>query len=93
MQHISKSYFYNFCGQHSASAAATQNQTFKALLLFFRDVLHRDLSDMGKTVRAKRGRRLPEVLSPAEVRAVLEAVKDRTYQLMARLRAVRSAPA
>ncbi len=66
-------------------SASTQNQAFNSLLLFFRDVLRQDLSAMNKTVRAKRGARLPEVLSPAEVQAVLSEIEDRTYQLMARL--------
>lgn len=54
-------------------SSATQNQAFNALLFLFRDVLGRSLDDIRKTVRAKRGVRLPVVLSRAEVRQVFAA--------------------
>jgi len=56
-------------------SASTQNQAFSALLLLFREVLRRDLEEMAQTIRAKRGRRLPTVLSVSEVQALLEAVE------------------
>ena len=65
-------------------SASTQNQAFNALLLFFREVLHTELQNMAKTVRAKRGRKLPTVLSVQEVQLVLNEV-DQTYQLMTKL--------
>ncbi len=65
-------------------SASTQNQAFSALLLFFREVLHKDLDQMAKTVRARRGRRLPTVLSVAEVKKLLNAVEPR-YNLMVKL--------
>ena len=52
-------------------SASTQNQAFNALLFFHRFVLDADLGDMSATLRAKRGRKLPVVLSVDEVRAVL----------------------
>ena len=52
-------------------AASTQNQAFNALLFLYRNVLHVDLGDMSSTVRARRGRKLPVVLSPEETRAIL----------------------
>ncbi|MBI2570041.1 MAG: phage integrase N-terminal SAM-like domain-containing protein [Candidatus Schekmanbacteria bacterium] len=64
-------------------SASTQNQAFSALLLLFREVLRMDLAEMARTVRAKRGRRLPTVFSLAEVKALLAAVKSE-YQLMVR---------
>lgn len=51
-------------------SASTQNQAFNGLLFLFRDVLGRSLDDIRKTVRAKRGVRLPVVLSRGEVREV-----------------------
>lgn len=48
-------------------SSSTQNQAFNALLFLFRDVLGIELNDLGKTVRAKRGVRLPVVLSIEEV--------------------------
>jgi integron integrase len=65
-------------------SASTQNQAFSALLLLFREVLRTDLDDMAKTVRARRGQRLPTVLSVSEVQALLSAVEP-PYQLMVKL--------
>ncbi len=55
-------------GQVSAS---TQNQALAALLFLYRVLLERDL-DLEGVVRARQKRRLPVVLTPGEVRAVLE---------------------
>lgn len=55
-------------------SASTQNQAFNALLFLFRDVLGRSLDDIRATVRAKRGVRLPVVLSREEVRKVFSAM-------------------
>ncbi|MEE9910593.1 MAG: integron integrase [Deltaproteobacteria bacterium] len=55
--------------QHVSSS--TQNQAFNALLFLFRNVLRIDLKDLGQTVRAKRGPKLPTVLSINEVRQLL----------------------
>ena len=52
-------------------SASTQNQAFSALLLLFREVLRTDLGEMAQTVRAKRGRKLPTVLSVNEVQAAV----------------------
>jgi len=65
-------------------AASTQNQAFSALLFFFKRVLGRELGDLSDTVRAKRGRRLPVVLSSEEVRRFL-AMTEGTSGLMLRL--------
>jgi len=65
-------------------SASTQNQAFSALLLLFREILRTDLDAIAHTVRAKRGRKLPTVLSVAEVQALLEAVEPK-YLLMVRL--------
>ena len=48
-------------------SASTQNQAFSALLFMHRGVLGMELEDLRDTVRAKRGRKLPVVLSSAEV--------------------------
>jgi integrase len=52
-------------------AAGTQNQAFGALLFLFREILGVEVGDLGRTVRARRGERLPTVLSPDEVRRLL----------------------
>jgi integron integrase len=62
-------------------SASTQNQAFSALLMLFREVFQVDLRDLAPAVRAKRGRKLPVVLSVAEVRAVLDQV-DGLHRLL-----------
>lgn len=64
-------------------AASTQNQAFSALLFLFRHVLHREL-DVAGSVRARQRPRIPVVLSPEEVRRVLDALPER-HRLMARV--------
>ncbi len=51
-------------------ASSTQNQAFSALLFLFRDTLKIDVPDIN-AVRAKRGPKLPVVLSVEEVKALL----------------------
>jgi integron integrase len=65
-------------------AASTQNQALSALLFLYREVLGQDLPWMQDMVRAKRPARLPVVLTPGEVAAVLERMQG-THALMARL--------
>ena len=65
-------------------AASTQNQAFSALLFMCREVLRMDLGDLSQNVRARRGHRLPVVLSAEEVRAVLSKMSG-TPKLMAGL--------
>jgi integron integrase len=52
-------------------SASTQNQAMGALLFFYRHVLGRRLGALHTLQRAKRPVRLPVVLTPGEVRAVL----------------------
>jgi integron integrase len=52
-------------------SASTQNQALAALLFLYRHVLEKPLPALGEVVRAKRPRRLPVVLTRAEVRAVI----------------------
>lgn len=65
-------------------AAATQSQALSALLFLYREVLEITLPWLDGVTRAKPSRHLPVVLTPAEVRAVLDRM-DGTYGLMARL--------
>jgi len=65
-------------------AAATQNQALSALLFLYRDVLGRPLALPVDAVRAKRPKRLPAVLTRAEVGALL-AQLDGTAWVMASL--------
>jgi integron integrase len=63
-------------------SSSTQNQAFNALLFLFREVLKIDLHDLSKTVRAKRGPKLPAVLTQNEVRSLLEHLTGRELLLV-----------
>jgi len=65
-------------------AASTQNQALSALLFLYKEVLQRELAFIGGVIRVKRPPRLPVVLAPSEVRAVLAQV-EKPYRLMAEL--------
>ena len=64
-------------------AAATQNQALNALVFLYREVIGGELGWLDGFEPAKRGARLPEVLSRAEVQAVLAAMEG-TQGLIAR---------
>jgi len=53
-------------------AASTQNQALSALLFLYRHVLGVELGDIGAVPHARRPVTVPVVLSPGEVRAVLQ---------------------
>lgn len=57
-------------------AAATQNQAFNALLFLFRVCYGLDLSDMGSSVRAKRGKKMPVCFSEDEIGRFFESCDD-----------------
>lgn len=52
-------------------SASTQNQALSALLFLYRQVLGREVGDLGQVIRARRPKRLPVVLTREEVKAVL----------------------
>jgi integrase len=54
-------------------AASTQNQAFNALLFLYREVLKQPFENI-QAVRAKQPVRVPVVLTPEEVRQVIEAM-------------------
>ena len=64
-------------------AASTQNQALSALLFLYREVLKKDLGPVD-SVRAKKPKRLPTVMSREEARKVIGCMSG-TYQLMAKL--------
>ena len=74
--------FISHLATHQKVAASTQNQAFAALLMLSREALGLDVGDLGRTVRAKRGDRLPTVLSVEEVRRLF-AQMEGTLRLMA----------
>jgi integrase len=56
-------------------SSSTQNQALNALLFLFRDILKIAIDDLSQTVRAKRGQRLPVVLSVEEVQEIFKHVE------------------
>ncbi|NBF40762.1 MAG: integron integrase [Spirochaetes bacterium] len=65
-------------------ASSTQKQAFVALLFLFRHVLHRNIDDLSETVRVRKPRRLPVVLSRDEITRIFARLSD-TSLLMCRL--------
>ena len=65
-------------------SASTQNQALSAILFLYKQVLDRKLEWLGDVVRAKRPKRLPVVLSRAEVNQLLSML-DGSAALIAQL--------
>jgi site-specific recombinase XerD len=65
-------------------SASTQNQALCAILFLCRDILGVHIEEIANAVKAKRGSRLPVVLSVPEVAALLGAMRG-TTRLMASL--------
>jgi integrase len=60
-------------------SASTQNQALQALLFLYRQVLGIELPWLDNMTRASRPKRLPIVLSAAEVRAVLSHLEGTSW--------------
>jgi len=71
-----KNFLSHLALRHRVSSS-TQNQAFNALLFLFREVLKQDLNNLAGTVRAKRGMRLPVVLSVEEIKSLLSHLSGR----------------
>jgi integron integrase len=69
------SVFLNHLATEGHVSAATQNQALHALLFLYRHVLGRDMGLIPGITAAKRGRRLPVVLSVGEVRSILTRMR------------------
>ena len=52
-------------------SASTQNQALAALLFLYRQVIGRNVGDLGEMIRARKPERLPVVMAREEVKAVL----------------------
>lgn len=64
-------------------AASTQNQALSALLFLYREILHREV-EPPDSLWARKPKRLPTVLTPDEVRRLLDAI-PRPHLLFVRL--------
>lgn len=65
-------------------SASTQTQALSAILFLYRQVLGRQVGDLGEIVRARKTRRLPVVMTRREIQAVLRHL-DGDKKLMAAL--------
>ncbi len=65
-------------------SVATQSQALNAVVFFFREVLKRDPGDFSEFTRARRGRKVPTVLTQPECKRLFEAMEGRG-RLMAEL--------
>ncbi|HOE17604.1 MAG TPA: integron integrase [Syntrophorhabdaceae bacterium] len=63
-------------------SASTQNQAFNALLFLVRDVLQKEFGDLKGTIRAKKGARLPVVLSVDEVKDLFDRLSGRNLLIV-----------
>jgi integron integrase len=70
--------FLSYLAVSRRVSSSTQNQSFNALLFLFREVLKIDLQGLDTTIRAKRGQKLPAVLSVAEVQELFRHMSGRT---------------
>jgi integron integrase len=66
-------------------SASTQNQALAAMTFLYRSVLRRPLRKTMDIVPATRPRRLPVVLSPTEIRAVLSSLEEPDRTIVALL--------
>ena len=80
---VVRDYLAHLAVRHQVSAS-TQNQAFCAILFLCREVLGVNVESLSSGVRAKRGERLPVVLSMPETMALLGAMSG-TPRLMAAL--------
>jgi integron integrase len=76
--------FLNYLAVKKKVSASTQNQAFNALLFFYRYIIKKDFGEHKDTVRAKRSRYIPVVLSREEVNAVLNNLSY-PYDLVVKL--------
>lgn len=64
--------FLNHLAATKHVAVATQNQALSALIFLYQQVLCQPLNGRIEAIRAKRARKLPTVLTPDEVFAVIQ---------------------
>jgi integron integrase len=65
--------FLSYLAVERKVSASTQNQAKSAILFLYKEVLKQNLPWLDEVVSAKRGDRLPVVLTPSEVRSLIQA--------------------
>jgi integron integrase len=76
--------YLTFLAVKTNVAAATQNQALNAIIFFYREIIGREIPDIGEFIRAKTMKRLPVVLNKDEVHKLLNQLEGK-YKLMAGL--------
>ena len=76
--------FLSHIALHDRVSGSTQNQAFNALLYLFRNILQKDLTGLADTVRARRRRRLPVVLTCEEIWHLFSFLEN-PYLLMSQI--------
>lgn len=76
--------FVNYLANVRAVAGSTQNQALYSVMFLYREVLNMDIGNVSG-IRAKEGKRFPEVLSREDTHKVLDCVDGDSFNLMARL--------
>ena len=66
-------------------ASSTQKQALNAIVFYYKHILKKSFEDIGDFTLSKKPRRLPVVLSPAEIERLLNTIIDPVYRLMASL--------
>ncbi|MFV0543137.1 MAG: integron integrase [Marinicella pacifica] len=75
--------FLTYLATHRKVSATTQNQAFNAILFLYHKVLDISLEDENiNALRAKQRIHLPTVLSPREVKHLLDQFNDNIYKLI-----------
>lgn len=70
--------YLDFLAVERKISSSTQNQALNALVFFFGPALGMPIGQIAEFARAKMPRRLPEVMTPDEVDAVLSGLRDKT---------------
>lgn len=76
--------FLSYIVKEMRLSASSQNQALNALLFMYKQVLQIDLGPIGDALRARRTKRIPDVLTRREVRSVLNLIEG-TPRLVASL--------
>ena len=76
--------FLSYLAVERRVSVSTQEQAFSALLVLCRNVLQVEIDGLATTIRARRPRRLPVVLTRTEVERVTQELQE-PYRLISRL--------
>ncbi|MCK5453589.1 MAG: phage integrase N-terminal SAM-like domain-containing protein, partial [Calditrichia bacterium] len=73
--------FLTYLANHDQVASSTQNQALCAILFLYKEILDQDLGDL-EIIRAKKPVRLPIVLTPAEMRLIVNQLSGVTWLMV-----------